>query len=218
LTDDIDVLIARKEAELSPFRQRMEHLKNEFIREIIRFAGEWYKTTTKDYVTKYPEVIMCLKEEQIAQMKAKVSDLTRSTEKIVKDELDDAELWWRQRPRLNDSADQYLQVDDKYPIILDRAVRHVLGHLGSILEEYKFNVSAAGNTGSYGEFWFDRPKGAASITKPYYPHLLKWSEKMQDIIQNYNAEYTRAMAVFRELQKLKEDKKKGQALSRWDSI
>lgn len=216
--EDLDVQIEAKEAEFSPFIQRMEELKSEFTQETIRFAGEWYKTTTKEYVAKYPEVTLCMKEEQIAQMKAKVNELTRCTEKIVKDELDDAELWWHQRPRLNDSIDQYLQVADKYPIILDCAVRHVLGHLGVILEEFKFNVSASGTTSSYKEFWFDRPLDVGEAATPSYPHLLKWTREMQQNIQEYNAKYVEATEVYAELHAVREEKKKHQATDLWESI
>jgi hypothetical protein len=196
----------------------MEDLKEEFIKETVSFASEWYKKTTKEYVTKYPEVVLSLKEEKIASMKAQVNDLIHDSERIVKGELENSALWWHQRPRLHDSIKQYLQTDDKYPEILDQAVRHVLGRLGLILEEYKYNVSASGNTGSYGEFWFDHPSGAESTAKPSYPHMMKWSEKMQSTIRNYNDQYTTAMAIFGEIQKLKEEKKKQQAINRWDSI
>ena len=151
-------------------------------------------------------------------MKAQVNDLIHDSERIVKGELENSALWWHQRPRLHDSIKQYLQTDDKYPEILDQAVRHVLGRLGLILEEYKYNVSASGNTGSYGEFWFDHPSGAESTAKSSYPHMMKWSEKMQSTIRNYNDQYTTAMAIFGEIQKLKEEKKKQQAINRWDSI
>jgi hypothetical protein len=150
-------------------------------------------------------------------MKAQVNDLIRNSERIVKGELENSALWWHQRPSLHDSINQYMQVEDQYPEILDRAVRHVLGRLGLILEKNKFNVSASGNTGSYKEFWFDYPDGAEAASKPKYPHLLKWSENMQETIRDYNEKYTLAIAVFGEIQKLKEAKKRQQALNRWDS-
>ena len=218
MSEDIDVLIERKETELSPLRQRMEELKGEFIKETISFASEWYKKTTKEYLAKHPEVTLGMKEEKIANMKAQVNELIQSTEKNVRSELEKSALWWHQRPRLHDSISQYLQVADNYPEILDRAVRHVLGRLGLILEAYKFNVSASGNAGSYGEFWFDHPHGDDSTSNPYYPHLLKWSGKMQDIVRSYNTQYQAAMAIFDEIQKLKEEKKRQQAMNRWDSI
>jgi hypothetical protein len=218
LSEDIDVLIARKETELSPFSQRMEQLKREFIEETVSFASEWYKKTTKEYVTKYPEVTLGMKEEKITQMKAQVNKLALDAEKTVSKELEKPGLWWHQKPRLHDSSALYLQIADKYPEILDHAVRQVLGRLGSILEEYKFNVTATGKTISYGEFWFDHPSGNESTSNPYYPHLLKWSEKMQETIRNYNEQYTTALVIFEEIQKITEQKKRQQAMNRWDSI
>lgn len=218
MSEDIDVLIKREETELSSLCNRMEEFKAEFVEETVSFASEWYRKTLKEHITKHPEVILNLKEEKIAHMKAQVNELIRNSEKIVRGELENSGLWWHQRPRIHDSIEQYLQVDERYPEILDRAVRHVLGRLGLILEEYGFNVSASGNTSVYREFWFDHPTGTESASKPSYPHLLKWSENMQNTIRNYNKQYMRSMAVFSEIQRLKEEKKKQQAINRWDSI
>jgi hypothetical protein len=93
-----------------------------------------------------------------------------------------------------------------------------LGRLGLILEEYGYNVAAGGNRGSFLEFWFDHPLGADSASVPYYPHLLKWSEEMQEIVHEYNEQYLKAIAVFDKVQSLKEEKKRQQAMNRWDSI
>ena len=218
MSEDIDGQIKRKETELSFICQCMEELKNEFIKETVSFASEWYKKTTKEYVVKYSEISLGVKEEQIAKMNAQVNELVHDTEKIVKSELDVVVLWWHQRPSLRDSINQYLQVADKYPIILVGAFRHVLGRLGLILEEYKFNVFASGNTGSYAEFWFDKPRGDGFTSVPYYPHLFKWSGEMQGTIQKYHSQYLKAIALYTEIQKLKDEKKQHQAMNRWDSI
>ena len=102
MSEEIDVLIERKEKELSTLSKRMEELKNEFIVETVSFASEWYKITTKEYVTKYPEIMLKMKEEKIAQMKSQVNQLVKDTEKIVRGELEKPALWWHQRPRLHD--------------------------------------------------------------------------------------------------------------------
>lgn len=217
MSDEIDVLIERKEAELLPLRSHMEELKLEFIKQTIDFASEWYKKTAKEYVTKYPELILSMSEEKIAIMKAEVNELVRNTEKIIKGELDNPALWWHQKPYVHDSIEQYLQIADKYPEILDHAVRLALGRLGIILEEFRFHVTTRGNIGSYQEFWFEHPLNTDKII-PYYPHLLKWTEEMQDTIRKYNAQYTQAIALYDEIQKLKEQKKRQQALTRWDFI
>jgi len=216
MSEEIDVLIERKESELLPFRSHMEELRVEFIKETIRFSAEWYKKTAQAYITKYPEIILSKSEGKIAEMKAKVNDLVRDTERIVKNDLDDPALWWHQKPHLHDPIDQYKQVADRYPETLDRAIRYALGRLGIILEEFGFPVNASAKIGSYQEFWFDQPIGRGQPT-PCYPHLLKWTKEMEDSIKEYDAQYTQAIALYNEIQKLKEEKRRQQALSRWDS-
>jgi len=217
MSEATDILIERKEAELLPLRSRMEELKIEFTKETVDFAFKWYRKTAKEYVTKYPEITLKMSEEKIANMKAKVNELVKNTEKIVRDEFDNPALWRHQKPNLHDPIDKYKQVADKYSEALDHAVRHILGHLGIVLEKFGFNVTTSSNTGAYKEFWFEQPIGSQQ-TVPCYPHLLSWSEEMQDIIREYDAQFTQAITLYNEIQQLKEEKKRQEALTRWDSI
>ena len=217
MNEDREILIQIEENKLLPLCSRMEEFKTEFIKQTIQFASEWYRKTVKEYITKYPEVTLSMSEEKIAIMKTKIAGLVQGSEKIVNGELDNPELWWHQKPYLHDSIQQYTQIADKYPEILDRAVRYALGRLGTVLEEFSFHVTASGNTGSYQEFWFERPPGT-NQTITYYPHLLKWTEGMQDAIKKYNEQFTQAITLYNEIQKLKEQKKKQQAMARWESV
>jgi len=194
----------------------MEKLKTQFTVETIIFASKWYQETAAEYIAKHSEITLSMSEEKLTDMKNKIRKLVGSSEKTVRDELDNPELWWHLRPHLHDSIEQYTQVADKYPEILDRAVRRALGHLGVILEEFKFHVIASGNTSSYQEFWFDHEPATNRIV-PFYPHLIKWTQGMQESIKEYNVQFTQAIVLFNETQKLKEQKKRQQALSRWNS-
>ena len=156
--------------------------------------------------------------KKLAGMKVQVSELVKNTEKIVKGEVDNPAIWWHQKPNIHASVNQYLQVADKQPEILDRAIRHVLGRLGLILEYFGFHVTASGNTGSYQEFWFEKSSNNAFSSSPTYPHLLMWSRKMQDTIQKYNAEYAQALALYMRITKSRDEKKKLEAINRWESI
>jgi hypothetical protein len=218
VSEEIDKIIQKKEAVLSPFLSNMDELKKRFVNETVTFAADWYDKTAKKYVTKYPEITLSLSEEKIAAMKIKVNELVRKTEKTVKTELDDPKLWWHQQPDFQTSVDQYIQVADKYPQIIDGAVRHALGCLGIILEEFGFHVTANGKAGAFQEFWFDHPRGNEYETKPYYPHLLKWSNEMEDTLRIYDSKYVDALALFKQIHELKEEKKRQKALTRWDSI
>jgi hypothetical protein len=217
LNQDIDILILNEETKLQPFISHMKEVKTEFIEETTKFASEWYSNTAKKYVTKYPEITLNMSEEKIAIMKNKINKLVKDSEKIVKDELDNPDLWWHQTPHLHDSIEQYTQIADKYPEILDKAIRQALGRLGTVLEEFRFNVTISGNTGSYKEFWFEQLSNSDK-TIPFYPHLIEWTKEMQDIIRKYNGQFKQAIMIYNEIQKLKDQKKKQQAMARWESI
>jgi len=215
MSEEIDGLVGRKEAELSPFRSRMEELRGQFMKETVDFASKWYRKTAKDYVAKYPEVTLSMSEETITAMKDRVNDLAESAEKFVRAEFDNATLWWHLEMHRHDSIDRYEQVADKYPEVLDRAVRRVLGHLGVVLEKFGFPVSASGYTGTYYEFWFEHPVGTRE-TVPCYPHLFSWTDEMQDIIRQYSALYLEAIKLYNEIEQLKDEKKSQEALTRWN--
>lgn len=215
--EEIDGSIEGKEAELAPLRSLMEELKTEFIKQTTEFASEWYRKTAKDYITKNPEIALKMSEEKIGNMKNKVNELTKNAGKIVQDELDNPALWWHQKMNLHEAIDKYKQVADRYSEALDHAVRHILGHLGLVLEEFGFNVTTKSNTGAYKEFWFETPVGGKQIV-PCYPHLLCWTQEMQNSIRLYDAQFTRAIELFNEIQLLKEEKKRQEALTRWDSL
>jgi hypothetical protein len=215
MSKEIDGLIERKEAELSPLRSRMEEFRRQFTKETADLASKWFRKTAKDYITKYPDVILSMNEGKIAALKGRVNDLVGDSERIAKAELDNPSLWWHLEPHLHDSVELYLQVADKYPEVLDRAVRRVLGRLGVLLEEFGFRVTASGNTTTYYEFWFERPIGTRGAI-PCYPHLLIWTDEMQDTIRQYNAEYVPALRLYNEIQQLREEKKRQEALTLWD--
>jgi len=216
MSQDIDTLIARKESEVSPYYTRMEQLRLNFIKETIIFASNTYRTIAKEYVSKNADHVLNMGNEVLLRMKSKINSLISNTEKISKEVLNNPLLWWHLRPNSQNALNQYLQLDEKQPIILDQAVRQILGYLGEILEEFHFRVSVHGNSGSFAEFWFTIPASGSVV--PYYPHLFKWSIEMQEITKEYNVQYLQAIAIYKEIELLKDQKKKELALSRWDSF
>lgn len=217
MSEEIDSAIKEKEDKLMPLRARMEELKEQFIEETCRFTAEWYRKTAKQYIAKYPEVTLGMSEAKIGKMKNEINFLVKSTDKTVREVLDNPKLWWHLKPGVQTSIEQYRQVADKYPEALDKAVRQVLGVLGLILQEYKFNVTASGNSGTYQEYWFAQALGSKA-TVPCYPHLLSWSINMQITLKEYHSLYIEAMALYKEMLHLKEEKRSQEALNRWDNV
>jgi hypothetical protein len=111
----------------------------------------------------------------------------------------------------------YEQFDDRFPETVDKAVRRALGELGRILEQFGYSVTIGGpNTWSYPEFWFECSEDSETAVRPFYPHLLQWSEQMQVTIRRYSEIYKRALALVNEIEYLKEETKKQKARDLWD--
>jgi predicted DNA binding CopG/RHH family protein len=220
MSEDLDVSIQRKEAELQPLRQRMEELRVQFISDTVKFAAKWFEETAQLYVTKKPEVTINMSKERLADMKQKVINLTKNADTLITKVLSGANLWWHQDPRKEDSIYQYQQVSTRFPELLDKPIRRALGELGVILEQYDYGVTVGIYAKeSYMEYWYERPPDSAPTTAPhpYFPHLLVWSDEMQHTMTQYDAIYKQAFKLFIEIQKLKEEKKRLQASALWNS-
>lgn len=223
MSENIDLRIQQKEKELTPLRSRMEELRLQFINDTTTFAAKWYSETAKQYVTKNPTTTLKLSKEKLVQMKTKVNNLIRNADKITQTPLSDPNVWWHLAPRKHDSSSLYDQLGDtkvgnKFPAVVDKAVRRALGELGTVLEQFGYRVTTAGALeGYYPEFWFEYPDGPDSPARPFFPHLLEWSEDMQYTVQKYSGLFKKAIVLFNEVELLKEEKKKHQALELWDS-
>jgi hypothetical protein len=216
MTINIDALIENKENQLYPFIATMEKLESDFLSQTTCFAKEWFHKIVREYISKYPEVTLKMKEEKLGNMKTSLNELVLNAEQTIKKSMDKPEVWWHKKPNQTTSTNQYTQNTDKYPETVDQAVRCVLGQLGTILQENGFCVTANENAEEVREAWFIQAKDTEQIT-PYYPYKLEWSFEMQQTIQKYQTQYTPALAIFTEIQGLKEEKKSQQALARWDS-
>lgn len=224
MSENIDALIQAKEKELLPLRSRMEELRLQFINETSKFAAEWFVETSKKYVAKQPATTLSLSKEKLAQMKIKVSGLVQNADIIVKKSLSDPKVWWHLTPLKHISNSLYDQlgndaVGNKFPAIVDKAVRRALGELGTVLENFGYRVTTKGAIdGYYPEYWFEYYDGIDSPPRPFFPHLLEWSEDMQYTIQRYSGQFKKAIVIYNEAEKLNEEKRKRQALDMWDSV
>lgn len=218
MSKDLELLLNKKEKELQPLLLRMEELRLQFINETTVFAAKWYEKTAKDYVTKNHKITLSIGDEKLSKMKAKVRELSKNADKIVAAALSDSNIWWHQKPRLHDYISQYEQLVDKFPEILDKPVRRALGELGIILEQFGYDVSTGINSKThFGEYWYECAAGPGSSLHPYFPHILLWSEEMQNTIRTYNKLFREAIIIFSEMKKLQDKKKNLQAGDLWDS-
>jgi hypothetical protein len=154
-------------------------------------------------------------------MKRQVTTLSRNARNVINNALSDPAAWWHRAPRVNEPIAAYEQlgndkVNNKFPEVLDKPVRRELGELGNVLEQFGYGVTTCAQSSAYPEFWFERYSQSGAI-QPFFPHLFEWSQEMQDIIMEYDGVYKRAIVLFDEITKLKEEKKRQEVAVLWNS-
>jgi hypothetical protein len=150
-----------------------------------------------------------------------VKNLVRNADKIVRDALSDRGIWWNLDPRKNESHALYEQlgnekVGHRFPEAVDEPVRRALGELGIILEKFGYKVTVnVANAASYPEYWFENAQSKVG-SRPFYPHVLEWSEPMKSTLQQYEGFYKSGVTLFNEIERLKSEKKKQDVNRRWN--
>jgi hypothetical protein len=221
MTENLEENIRTKEKELLTLCATMEKIKKQFITNAGLFASEWYEKTSKQYITKYPDATLSLGATKISELKTRISELKEEASKIAQVVLSEQDVWWHENPKHNVDVSQYDllgndQVGNKFPEILDKPVRFVLGELGKILEEFGYNIATTVSFRPYQEYWFFTEKSLKAHFRPYFPHSLQWSETMQQTIRQYSEVFRKALKVVDEIERVKQEIKRVQILNLWD--
>jgi hypothetical protein len=222
MSEKLEELLVKKESELLSLRSVMQEKKLQFINVMSDFAEKWYEETARLYIKKYSEVSFNLPTNSFGDLKKKVRSLIAESNEISERALTQPGIWWHEKPELHSAVSQYdqlgnQQVGNKYPELIERPVRIVLGELGIILEEFGFNVETTVTHGPrHQEYWFQ--KSEEKIISPYFPHMLEWSKPMQETIEEYNQLYKQALLKLQEIQTIKDEIKKRKIVDLWDSI
>jgi hypothetical protein len=221
MSEKLEDLLATKESELFSLCSIMQKIKLQFINDISEFAAKWYEETAKQYIKKYSEVSLNLSTNSFGDLKKKVKRLVAESKAISEKVFAQPNIWWHEKPELHSAVSLYDQLGDqqvgnKYPEVIDRPIRIVLGELGIILEEFGFSVRTGVTYGPHNEeYWFEKTE--EKTTSPYFPHMLEWSKQMQETLNEYNQLYKQAMLVLQSIQKIKDEIKKRKIIDLWDS-
>jgi hypothetical protein len=223
MSEDLNSIIEKKRGNLGTLCLSMENLKVQFIDDTALFAAKWYEETARQFIARYPDTTLSLTKEDLANLKTKVSDLVKNSKKIVQIALSNSDTWWHMLPNPHASFFQYeqlgnQQIGNKYPEVVDNAVRRALGELGTVLEHFGYSVTTTLKRYSgYPEYWFVTSEDEKAQTTPYYPHSLDWSENMREILKEYNEIYKQAIILSNEIQKIIDEKKRREVLNLWDT-
>jgi len=220
LSRDFKGLIAERDRALSLLISNMEMIRLKFFADTTQFAKKWFLNEAKAYCVKYPEIVLCFKKEESADLKQQVNDLVKDAGSFVEENLSNPNLWWHLEPKCSfwwrleqtrsNIYSQYellgnCQVGYKFPEKIDMSVRYVLGELGIILEQHGFKVTTnSSRRGVYYEFWFRNIEGEEE-SQPYYPLLFDWSDDMKSTMQQYNGQFKKATLLLNEIHSLKEE-------------
>jgi hypothetical protein len=212
--------ISIKEKELETFCTTMDKIKKQFIENTGEFSAKWYEDTAKIYLMKYADISLKLSTHRFVDLKTKVKKLIAESKQISEKALYQPDIWWHEKPKLHTAISQYeqlgnQQIGNKYPEIIDKAVRNALGKLGVVLEEFGFQVTTIFTYGTYQEFWYQ--KDEEKIICPYYPHMLEWSKPMQETLEEYNRFYKQALLLLQDIQRIKDEERRKIIMNLWDT-
>jgi hypothetical protein len=221
MTETIEKNIQTKEKELQTLCITMEKIKKQFTADTGLFASEWYEKTSKQYITKYPDITLSLSPNKISALKIEVNKLKEKANKIAENVLSEKQTWWHEEPKPNVDISQYDllgndQVGNKFPEIIDKPVRFVLGELGKILEEFGYNIATTISFRPYQEYWFFTEQRPKAHFRPFFPHSLEWSEAMQQTMRRYSEVFRKAVKVADEIERARQEIKKVQIMNLWD--
>jgi len=221
MSEKLEDILAIKENELLSLCAIMQEIRVKFIISTSDFAAKWYEETAKQYIKKYSEISLNLSTDSFGDLKKKVKMLVAESKEISEKVLGQSGIWWHEKPELHSAVSQYdqlgnQQVGNKYPEVVDRPVRIVLGELGGILEEFGFRVRTSVTFGPHNEeYWFEKTE--EKTTSPYFPHMLEWSKQMQETLNEYNQLYKQAMLLLQSIQMIRDEIKKRKIIDLWDS-
>ena len=221
MTESVDTLIANLQKQLELNKLEMEEIRKQFIEASAVFIANWYSLTAKNHVLKNSQNTLRLGEDNLSSMKIKLRSLADDSKKIANEFLDEYSLWWHLAPKIeNNNASPYLQFGHKCPEIIDKPIRKALGKLGTILEEYGYNINTkGGNSGEDVSVWNNKNVSPYPTNPvPYYPDSCDWSNEMRDLMKSYDEIYKKAYSAFSGIRLLNQSKLDKKAADLWDSI
>ncbi len=217
MTKNFGELIDQKLSELDALKQQMELVRQQFIQASAFFMARWFPAQARFQIESNAERTLSLEDNQLKELKEKVSALSNDAPDIAQRFLSDSKLWWH----IEESENHYYDYNgNRPPDLIDKPVRLALGTLASVLEEYgylKAQTSSRGDLDSWRE-WDKSGNYKLAGGRPYYPQAVDWSPEMKGAMASYDQKMKDAMRIRKGIKELESEKKKAEASKRWDSL
>lgn len=184
--------------------------RQDFIAACSDFIQQWYFDHTDEYVEMQPQNTKSLGRERLSELKAKVRELQTGAATTIIELIDDDQLWWSL------TRECVFPTKSDRPHQFNRPLRLAAGRLAPVLEEFGY-LEARGPSA-----WRERNRRrtdvAVDVARPYFPGRLEWSEAMIDAAAEYNEVTKRCEEYLRDIEDLKEQKSRAEALELWHSV
>ncbi|WP_310877042.1 hypothetical protein [Priestia megaterium] len=210
MTVNIQTQILEAEAQVDSLKKEMGDIKQEFKANLIPFVVDWYKTYSKDEVSKKPDLVKQLGVEELRVVKARVNELIEKVPERVDFYMDNDALWWH----LREETTTYLEkrkISDK----IEKEVKYLLAEVAEILAEYGFVIEEK-RKGDI--LWAEFQDGKEVYLKPRYPYFVTFPKELEDIYAQYVTRVDRAQITLKRIRDLKEEQKVSEAGDLWESL
>ncbi len=199
--------IRKTEKNLRDTLSRMKEIHSEFMAEATEFIRRWYMQITEQRVKTETELTKKLGVQKLSQLKADLIALQKKTPDIMKEFLEHDTIWWH-RTQAGKAIPHFTE-------IMEKSLRLIAGRLAPILEKYGY-ITTNPQDPSYWREWDEFGIMHPPNARHYYPHHLDWSEKMQDLIREYDELMRDGVDFAVELKRLKETQSRFEAEDLWN--
>ncbi len=202
---DLPGELKKAEKQFNATFSRMKQIQQEFIDEVADFMKTFYLDVTKRKVKNEAELTQKLGIEKISRLKSEVSRLQSQARQAVAEFIPDGMFWHHGQPEKPDPA---------FRENLEKGLRLVAGKLGPILEKYGYITTDPEEPGywrEWDEYGINRPDNA----RPFYPMHLDWTERMNELIHEYEDLIREGIQYSWEVKKLKQGKMQSEVEDLW---
>ncbi|HAO19039.1 MAG: hypothetical protein BWK80_10655 [Desulfobacteraceae bacterium IS3] len=199
--------IRKNEKHLRDTISRMKEIHLDFIAETTNFMRRWYMKVTEQKVKTETDLTKKLGVQKLSQLKNDLNLLQQKTPDIIREFADTEDLWWHRK--------QPEAIIPNFSESMEIALRLIAGKLAPVLEKFGYITTNPQDPSFWREwdkFGINHPPNA----RPYYPHHLDWSEKMQELIREYDELMKDGVEYAVELKRLKETQSRMEAEDLWN--
>lgn len=210
MTVNIQTQIVEAELQVESLKKEMEEIRIEFKENLIPYVVDWYKTFSRDEVSKMPDLVNQLGVEKLKVIKSRVNELIDKVPELVDSYMDNNKLWWH----LREEPTTYLE-NRKISGDIEKEIKYLVAEVAIILSEYGFVVEEKRKDDI---LWSEFQDGKEVYLKPRYPYIISFPKDLEDVYKKYITRVDRAQITLKRIRDLKEEQKVSEAGDLWDSI